>query len=112
MLVTVARESDIPPGERRFYEIDGKEIVVVNHDGNFYAVRNFCPHMGGPLGQGPIVETDETECGFAIECPFHNWTFGLDDGKATFSERRRIATYDVDVVYDVEIEDGDVRIRM
>lgn len=108
MEITVARESEIPPGERKFYEINGKEIAVINHEGEFYAVRNFCPHMGGPLGRGPVVCTDKAPSGKAVECPFHNWTFDLETGQSTFSERRHIKTYDVQVIYDVEIVDGDI----
>ncbi len=34
-----------------------------------------CPHKGGPLSQGIVFGT-------SVACPLHNWTIGLDSGRA------------------------------
>ena len=45
---------DVPPGERRIVEIEGRSIGVFNVDGRFYALHNGCPHKGGPLCEGRV----------------------------------------------------------
>ena len=52
--VKVARADDIPPGTKKIVEVDGIEVVVVNLDGQFYAVEDVCTHDGGPLGEGKL----------------------------------------------------------
>lgn len=48
----VARVDEIPPGERKIVEIAGRSIGVFNLGGEFFALRNRCPHQGGPLCVG------------------------------------------------------------
>ncbi|GAB3036486.1 Rieske (2Fe-2S) protein [Natronobiforma cellulositropha] len=82
-------------GERRFVKASGVEIAVVNVDGEYYAFKNWCPHMGAPLGRGPVESAGNDECETAtVSCPFHSWCFDLESGKSTFSELQ-IATFDV-----------------
>jgi nitrite reductase (NADH) small subunit len=40
-----------------------------------FALRDQCPHKGGPLSQG-IVH------GSSVTCPLHNWRIDLDSGNA------------------------------
>ena len=84
-----------PPGDRRFVSANDMEIAVVNVDGEYYAFRNWCPHMGAPLGKGRVSTPDDVDCGSnVVSCPFHSWRFDLESGKSTFSELQ-IATFDV-----------------
>ena len=46
--------SELPPGERKIVEVEGRSIGVFNVHGAFYALRNSCPHQGGPLCLGRI----------------------------------------------------------
>lgn len=98
MALSVADADKIQPGERKFYEVNGIEIAVLNIDGSYFAIRNSCPHMEGPVGRGPVEHTDDS---YQIACPFHEWQFDLDTGKALF-ESKRLQTYDVTV------EDGEI----
>lgn len=115
MRVRIGSESELQPGERKCISIDGTEIVVVNNHGSYHALRSFCPHMGGPVGRGAVFETENappkvcSETGDCedestddehqtIACPFHGWRFDLETGAATFSERKRVRTYDVETV--------------
>src|SRR5437016_4853366 len=50
----VATLNEIPPGSRKIVEIAGRSIGVFNVGGAFYALRNRCPHQGGPLCQGRL----------------------------------------------------------
>jgi 3-phenylpropionate/trans-cinnamate dioxygenase ferredoxin subunit len=103
--VPVAKTSDIPPGERKFFDISGNEVAIINDSGTYHAVRNSCPHMGAPVARGPVEKStndcDGGECERTIlSCPFHGWRFDLDSGKAVFNENTRVRKYEVTVVDD------------
>jgi 3-phenylpropionate/trans-cinnamate dioxygenase ferredoxin subunit len=76
MRVSVAKTSDIPPGERGFVEAGGNYLVVFNVGGAYYAVEDVCTHDDGPLGDGPLL-------GYEIECPRHGARFDIRTGKVT-----------------------------
>lgn len=97
MKVRVSAASDLSDGEKKFLEVDGVEVAVINVDGEYFSIRNFCPHMEGPLARGPVFRDDDSPM---VECPFHGWTFDLETGASTFDSRQRIRTYDV------VVEDG------
>lgn len=42
-------------------------------DGSVFAMRDICPHRAAPLSAGQIK-------GDTVECPYHGWRFGIDDG--------------------------------
>ncbi|MGH7911636.1 MAG: Rieske (2Fe-2S) protein, partial [Candidatus Dormibacteraceae bacterium] len=50
----VARADELPPGARHIVEVAGRSIGVFNLAGDFIALRNRCPHQGGPLCQGRL----------------------------------------------------------
>lgn len=102
MAVTVARAADVPEGERTFVRVNGSEIAILNISGEYYAIKNYCPHMEGPLGQGNC-SNDGTP---TIRCPWHCWEFNLKTGEPCFPARKRVSTYDV------REEDGDLKIEL
>ena len=126
----VARVAEIPPGRRLVVEIAGRSIGIFNAGGAFYAVRNSCPHQGGPLCLGPTVglatssrpgEIEYTREGEILRCPWHGWEFDLATGRSVFDPARtRVRSYPVEIVpdgepvelqaetYPVEIERGQV----
>lgn len=87
MLEYICEAEELPAGERTFVEIDGTEIAVFNENGDYYAVRNFCPHMAGPLAKGPL----KTDCSGkkTIHCPFHSWGYELETGEGTYPSQNR-----------------------
>jgi nitrite reductase (NADH) small subunit len=103
----VARVADIPPGERLIAEVAGRSIGVFNVDGRFYALRNSCPHQGGPLCLGRTVglvtaerpgEITYTREGEILRCPWHGWEFDLATGRSVFDPNRtRVKSYPVEV---------------
>jgi 3-phenylpropionate/trans-cinnamate dioxygenase ferredoxin component len=102
-LVTVGRISDIPEGEARRYEVDGREIAVVNcGDEGFRAVDDICSHAHSHLSEG------EVDCDFGtIECPKHGSTFDLDSGRP----RTLPATMPVRS-YNVKVENDEIQIEV
>jgi 3-phenylpropionate/trans-cinnamate dioxygenase ferredoxin subunit len=103
----VARVSEIAPGSRKIVEIAGRSIGVFNVGGQFYALRNRCPHQGGPLCHGrlagSVVSTKPGEYeyirdGEILRCPWHGWEFDIKTGQSWFDPAgTRVRTYAVTV---------------
>ena len=47
--IMVGKVSDISAGKMQKVTADGKQILVVNIDGNFFAMDDTCAHMGASL---------------------------------------------------------------
>jgi len=98
--VAVAKASDIPPGQARYYELAGFPIAICHvENAGFYAIDDVCTHDGGPLDQGEL-EGDE------IECPRHGARFDLRSGRVT-----RLPATDPIPTYRVEVRDGMVYVE-
>lgn len=99
---------EIPPGERKIVELAGRSIGVFNIGGEFYALRNTCPHQGGPLCQGRLTgflmarvpgEYSYTRRGEILRCPWHGWEFDVKTGQSWFDPlQTRVRAYPVTVV--------------
>ena len=90
---TVARVGEIPEGQGRAFDIDGRIIAVFLEGGKYYAVDDTCPHQGAPLSDGIVFDK-------SVTCTWHGWRFSLEDGRWLDSPRIRIGTYPVRVVDD------------
>ena len=75
MFKEIASVDDILPGGMRAYEAEGKEIVLCNDGGKFYAFDRRCGHMNAPLDMG-------TASGCIVTCPMHSVQFEASTGKA------------------------------
>ena len=53
----------------------GPVAVFRTADDAVFALRNRCPHRGGPLSEGIVS-------GRLVVCPLHNWTIDLTSGQA------------------------------
>ncbi len=73
--VRVANRSELPPGEKKLIDVDGRAIALFNVDGSFYAIDDICTHDGGPLAEGELK-------GCEIQCPRHGARFDVRTGKA------------------------------
>ena len=72
----VATLEDIPaPGSRVVKTREGDIALFRTTDGEVFALRDRCPHKGGPLSQGMVS-------GGKVTCPLHSWNICLEDGQA------------------------------
>jgi nitrite reductase/ring-hydroxylating ferredoxin subunit len=95
--------SDFPPSECRLLEVAGSEIGIFNIAGKLHAVRNLCPHRGGPICKGWVTgtmlpsEPGRLQWGMegrVLRCPWHRWEFDLETGRTVFEvDRRRLIIY-------------------
>jgi 3-phenylpropionate/trans-cinnamate dioxygenase ferredoxin subunit len=103
----VCAVEELPPNQRRIVEIAGRSVGVFNVNGEYYALRNSCPHQGGPLCAGRVSgfltaavpgEYAYTRRGEILRCPWHGWEFDITTGQSWFDpQRTRVRTYPVSV---------------
>ena len=74
--IEVGSIDEIPQlGSRVIATQIGNIAIFRNAKDEIFALKDQCPHKGGPLSQG-IVH------GRSVTCPLHNWVLGLEDGQA------------------------------
>ncbi len=103
----VATVDEIPVGQRKIVEVAGRSIGVFNVGGEFFALRNRCPHQGGPLCLGPLGglvsssgpgEYTYSRQGEILRCPWHGWEFDIRTGQSWFDPTgMRVRRYAVTV---------------
>lgn len=95
-VIEVGLLEDIPRlGSRVVETPEGNIAVFRTSDDEVFALRDQCPHQGGPLSQG-IVH------GKRVTCPLHNWQIQLEDGHAVAPDEGCAARFPV------KVEDGKV----
>ena len=72
--VNVGKVSDIPPGEMKKISADGKEILIVNQGGKFFAIDDTCTHAGASLSEGQLQDG-------IVTCGWHGAQFDCNSGK-------------------------------
>ena len=112
----VATVNEIAPGGRKIVEIAGRSIGVFNVGGEFYALRNRCPHQGGPLCTGNTLgflrsagvgEFIYSRPGEVVRCPWHGWEYDLRTGQSWFDPARvLVRNYEVSVEPGRELQKG------
>ena len=81
--------TDLAPGETRALSANGRELLVCNADGRFYAIENRCPHAMARLDAAVLH-------GCILECPVHGGRLDVRDGSPQRHPIRRNAiTYPV-----------------
>ena len=74
-VVTVAKTSELGPGQAKAVEVKGRTIALFNVGGRYYAIDETCTHAGGPLSEGSVEGT-------RVTCPWHGAQFDLTSGEA------------------------------
>lgn len=111
MRVVVAPLRDFPPGERKIVTAGSRSIGVFRVGDRFYALRNRCPHQGGPLCLGRIApwaassgpgdfRMEGEAC--LIACPWHGWEYDLETGQSFLGPGEKPVK-----AYEVSLERGD-----
>ena len=91
---------DIPARGARVLLVGDDSIALFRTgDGRIFALRDRCPHRGGPLSQG-IVH------GHCVTCPLHDWVIDLATGEAVGPDAGATASFDV------RVTDGQVYIEL
>ncbi len=87
--IEVGTMNDIPRLGSRVVETSKGNIAIFRTaEDEIFALRDKCPHKGGPLSQG-IVH------GKRVACPLHDWKIHLDSGEAVAPDEGCAASYPV-----------------
>jgi nitrite reductase/ring-hydroxylating ferredoxin subunit len=60
-------------------EIEGKEIALINLNGQYLAIGDRCGHMNTPLSRGKLAKNQDGKN--IVVCPLHGSTFDVVTGK-------------------------------
>jgi nitrite reductase (NADH) small subunit len=96
----VGAPDEIPPlGSRVVATPSGPIALFRTADGSIFAMRDRCPHRGGPLSQGIVHGT-------RVTCPLHGWVIELGTGEAVAPDQGCVPTVPV------RIADGRILLRL
>ena len=82
----VLATADLPEGQAKVVEVNGRSIAVYNAGGTIHAIDSFCAHRGGPLAEGKFD-------GESVVCPWHGFRFTLRDGACSTNPGLRVRCY-------------------
>ena len=93
--ILAGKVSDITSGKMIMVSTDGKDILVTNVDGNYYAMDDTCTHAGASLSEGSLD-------GSTVTCPWHGSTWDCKTGKliAFGAQLKDLSSYKVTVESD------------
>jgi nitrite reductase/ring-hydroxylating ferredoxin subunit len=101
-------------GDRLLVNVEGQSIAIFRGNEEFYAVSNRCPHQGGPMCEGrmlnPLDTTKDDDQWVlsrdsevpTVACPWHGWEFDLESGKHLAPTNYCLPAYDT-IVKDGEL---------
>jgi len=72
--ILVGNMKEVPPGHKYKTKIDGKDVLIINDHGNFYAIDDACTHSGASLAEGKLEDN-------VITCDWHGAKFNYKNGK-------------------------------
>lgn len=72
--IIAGKASDIPLGKMVKISIDGRDILVANINGEYFATDDSCTHSGSSLSEGKLE-------GGIITCGWHAAQFDCKTGK-------------------------------
>lgn len=97
--VAVAKVGEIPEGRGKPFTVGSREIAVFHVDGKYYALDDYCPHMGASLGTSSVY--DDT-----VICNRHMWAFRLSDGTCVDVPTLKAETFEV------RVEGDEIQVRL
>lgn len=77
--VYVADVSEIPAGTMKLVLVAEREVLIVNVQGEYYALSNKCPHAGGSLSEGKLA-------GNIITCLKHGAEIDVTTGQIVVTD--------------------------
>jgi nitrite reductase/ring-hydroxylating ferredoxin subunit len=65
---------DVSPGELKQFNINNKELLVINLKGKMLCLAARCTHAGAPLEEGELIDS-------TLICPWHGSRFNVNTGQ-------------------------------
>ncbi len=97
---TGEKRDEWPDGAMKRFIIDGKNILVVNYEGKYFAIGGKCTHMGGDLSKGTLN-------GKVVRCPRHGSQFDVTTGTRIAGPASKS-----EPAYEVKVEGGNIQVNV
>ena len=89
--VEAAKVDELGDGDMKPVEVGDRTVVLLNVDGNLYAIDDECTHQACPLSEGYLE-------GEVLECSCHGSMFNVRTGKVVEGPAEGpIPTYPVEI---------------
>ena len=98
--IIVCKAVEIMPGQMKKISVGGKEIIVSNIGGDYFAIDDTCSHSGASLSEGNLE-------GSTVTCDWHGAQFNCKNGKLI----KFPAKIDDLEVYNVVVEEDNILIE-
>ena len=72
--IIACKTTEIVSGQMKKITVGGKEIIVSNFDGNYFAIDDTCTHSGASLSEGKLEDS-------ILTCDWHGAQFDCKNGK-------------------------------
>jgi 3-phenylpropionate/trans-cinnamate dioxygenase ferredoxin component len=101
--IKVAKKDELPPNQMKMVVVSGREVLLTNVDGAYYAIANKCTHLGGSLAKGSLV-------GGIVTCPRHGAQFDVKTGQAVAEAKIAFVKMKVkdEPTYEVKVDGTDI----
>jgi len=86
MRLFVCKTSELLEGAQKSIRMGRQSVLVLNYQGQFYALRNLCTHDSYALEGGRVEERK-------ITCEAHGARFDLETGAATLPAVKAVKLY-------------------
>jgi len=86
----VATLDELWIGEKLSRVVDGRRVLLVNHEGAVCAYEDRCRHQGVLLSEGRIVD-------HVLTCAAHGWEYDVRTGRGINPDNVRLRRYDVKI---------------
>ncbi|KAM8867324.1 Rieske domain-containing protein [Synchiropus picturatus] len=80
-LYFVGKREDVMEARRVFKTVNDRDVLIIYHEGEFYAMDSYCYHAAGKLQDGDIEECGGKMC---IICPNHKYKIALVGGESLY----------------------------
>ncbi len=105
--IRVADKAELPANKMILVVVGGKEVLLANLDGSYYAIANKCTHLGGSLSKGSLD-------GNIVTCPRHGAQFDVKTGQAITNAKIGFIKMSVKdgESYPVKVEGTDIFVKI
>ena len=117
--IVIAKAADIAPGKSLKVVAKGRDLVVFNVSGEYFALFDRCPHEGAALSAGQVIGLAESDmpgeyrlcrAGEFVRCPWHGWEFEIRTGQSYCGPHRyQTKKFEVQVESGAELVKGPYR---
>ena len=103
--VQITTIDGLPLSTMKAYTVNGKEILLTNYYGKYYAMGLKCTHMGGDLSKGKLE-------GKIVTCPRHGAKFDITTGECISGPRMGFMKPKIknEIIFMVKVEGNNILI--